>query len=416
MTIEMFARMMDIPIFKAGTHPTMYGPKTFTPEEIDEMLENTQAALPELMEYANAGAYDGANAVYNYMPLPQIINLGHGKYLPEVMKSLAKQITATFSKSGEWIQANLENVPGEVAQFIRDRFPYRSVEILPVFKSKTGQVYRNVIRSIAFLSPDQPPAVSGQIPQVAIAFSQTPKPSESVWVFQCGDAQTPSNQPQELHMDETKQGTGGEQAQTAPASAPDNRILEFQAQLDALKVENTQTKAANAKLAQALAEEQAARLAQQKDQEHRDIELFCQGLLTQDVIGEQGKRFKVAPALVSDDVKQALLALNHHAVLEFSSGSKATSRAFVQQFMTNVIEMAAQGKLLIPMGQEAPAASHITPAKVLNFADIQKQQQAAIDEQVQRLRNINPTMPAGVLLEKARLAAIEANPDLFEME
>lgn len=65
------------------------------------------------------------------------------------------------------LYAKIENVPGEVIDFIKDRrFPQRSVEIYPEFKLGTraeGKIYKNVLKAIALLG-SQMPAVTGMAP------------------------------------------------------------------------------------------------------------------------------------------------------------------------------------------------------------------------------------------------------------
>lgn len=408
--IEEFARLKNLPVFAAGTHPSMQGPKTFTSEELDEAVAGTMEVLPELLEAAEKGAYEGENAVYNTQPIPQLLNLAHNKYLPDTMKQLVKDVKATFKKAGDWVQVNLDNVPGEIAHFIAERFPFRSVEILPIFKSKNGKTYRNVFRSIAFLPPDQPPAVAGQTANVAVEYQQ--QPTESVWTFRFWDVQTPSLPTQEsTPMEEKDVKQDAVVATPPPQDAA--QLLEFQARLTAMEAENASMKTENAKLAQTLKSEQDRNLANERKQEQREIELFCKELTAREITTDDGKRFKVAPAVVTDDLKQALLTLNHLSVLEFASGNKQTLREYVQGMMSGLIEMAAKGSLLVPLGQEVTQTSPIAAPRVVNFAAIQQQQQELIKKHMEFVRLEQPNATANYLRQEATLRAMDENPSLF---
>ena len=167
--IENFARIKDVPVFRAGTHNGL----SFTESEIDDMIASSNECLPFLMESIQQGAYRENKHLANIKKIPPLLNLGHGRFLADSLKDLVKDISVSFTKQGDWIAATYENVKSDVAEFLRERFPLRSVELIPsLFNPLTGKNYKNVIRSVAFLPGDIPPAVAGQTPELAIEFAE----------------------------------------------------------------------------------------------------------------------------------------------------------------------------------------------------------------------------------------------------
>ena len=73
MQIESFAKIKDVPVFRAGTHNGL----TFSDTEIDAMISDTNEALPFLMESMQAGAYRENPHLQGVKGIPAFLNLGH---------------------------------------------------------------------------------------------------------------------------------------------------------------------------------------------------------------------------------------------------------------------------------------------------------------------------------------------------
>ena len=169
--VETFAKIKNVPVFRAGTHNGL----TFSDAEIDEMITSTNECLPFLKESIEQGAYRDNKHLAAVTKIPHFLNLGHQRFLSDSLKELVKDVSVTFHKSGEWIAATFDGVRSDIAEFLKDRFPLRSVELIPeLFNPLNGKTYKNVIRSVAFLPGDIPPAVAGQSADLAIEFEQQP--------------------------------------------------------------------------------------------------------------------------------------------------------------------------------------------------------------------------------------------------
>ena len=125
--VETFAKIKNVPVFRAGTHNGL----TFSDAEIDEMITSTNECLPFLMESIQQGAYRENEHLAHIKKIPPLLNLGHGRFLADSLKDLVKDVSVSFTKQGEWIAATYENVKSDVAEFLRARFPLRSVELIP---------------------------------------------------------------------------------------------------------------------------------------------------------------------------------------------------------------------------------------------------------------------------------------------
>ena len=169
--IETFAKIKNVPVFRAGTHNGL----TFSDAEIDDMIASTNECLPFLKESIEQGAYRDNKHLAAVTKIPHFLNLGHQRFLSDSLKELVKDVSVTFQKSGDWIAATFDGVRSDIAEFLKDRFPLRSVELIPeLFNPLNGKTYKNVIRSVAFLPGDIPPAVAGQSADLAIEFEQQP--------------------------------------------------------------------------------------------------------------------------------------------------------------------------------------------------------------------------------------------------
>lgn len=169
--VESFAKIKNVPVFRSGTHNGL----SFSEKDIDDIIASTNECLPFLMESITQGAYRDNTKLQGVKQIPAFLNLGHNRFLSESLKELVKDVSVSFTKSGEWIAATFDNVRSDIAEFLQARFPLRSVELIPeLFNPLTNKTYRNVIRSVAFLPGDIPPAVAGQTPDLAIEFEQSP--------------------------------------------------------------------------------------------------------------------------------------------------------------------------------------------------------------------------------------------------
>lgn len=175
MSVESFAALKDIPVFRAGTHNGL----TFSDAEIDQAVRDTAECLPFLREAIASGEYRGNDALNaehaaRGLKIPAFINLAHNRFLPDTLKAILTDSTFDLRRVGEWIVASFGNLKADIAEFIRDRFPFRSVELIKnLYNPQTNKTYPLVFRSVAFLPADIPPAVSGQTPELTIEFAQS---------------------------------------------------------------------------------------------------------------------------------------------------------------------------------------------------------------------------------------------------
>lgn len=172
--IETFAKIKDVPIFRAGTHNGL----TFSDAEIDDAIADTAECMPFLIESFKRGEYAGNDKLNDEvrksgLPIPAVINLGHNRFLPETLKEIVASASLSLKRQGEWVVASFDNLKADIAKFIKDRFPFRSVELIRnLFNPMTGKTYPLVFRSVAFLPADIPPAVGGQTPELTLEFAE----------------------------------------------------------------------------------------------------------------------------------------------------------------------------------------------------------------------------------------------------
>jgi hypothetical protein len=242
------------------------------------------------------------------------------------------------------------------SKFIKDRFNYRSIELLPVLKNPLdGKTYRNVIRSIGFLPPDIPPAVAGQNPSLALEFAEEQDGDEYIVVF-TGSAHTHIQEDTTMKIQDESQKTQdvsqeGKVVDARPLDVEEfealkARVLEMEKRESAMREEN---KTLSAQLT-----------AETQKREEQAIHMFCQDMSTRQISDKQGNRYIVAQAFV-DQVKPLLSGLDNSTVVEFSAEKKQTSREAVQELCKQVVELAASGVLVMPIGLEEYAQHHSPP-------------------------------------------------------
>ena len=419
MNIEEFSTLKGVPVFKAGNHDnTLYSDL-----DLDEMVSSFNDNKQYLRKSFDAGAYPENEHIILNKPIPAFLNLNHQRALPQAFKDLCKAATLSLSTQVidgvKWIVADVGNLTGEVADFIKNHFPFRSVEIIPRLKNPTTQTwYKNVIRSIGFLDPKTPPAVVGQNPALTIENQGT---NEGILCFYVHDK---TEQPETLaesteHIEsikpmeiesmskDTKTQTPPvadtqkieEHAQTPLKVAPETpstappvaqpevsvgmfdalqekiKLLE-QANSESIKVRQADQsciKELQSKLAEAQAEREAAELVQ-----------YCHVL---------SHELHLAPVAV-DIISPVLSALDNTAPLEFSETTMTSLKA-VKNMLNAIIGHAKNGTLFVPIEELAADASKV------------------IDPNDKRPQTINDVIQ--VLAEKHSLDAKEDYSKLWDM-
>ena len=312
MTIESFAKIKDVPVFRAGTHNGL----TFSDTEIDAMISDTNEALPFLMESMQAGAYRENPHLQGVKGIPAFLNLGHQKFLPESLKELVKDVSVKFHKQGDWIAATFDNVRSDVAEFLKERFPLRSVEIIPrLFNPLTGREYKNVIRSVAFLPGDIPPAVAGQSPDLAIEFEAAPILTAYSRIDEGESIMKDEETKAEMNADAAKA------VQLAEFQALQTQIKEFEQRLSAAETEK-------AEIQKRLTDAETVNRS-------KDIELFFDKLI---------HAHQVSPVFV--EKAKPLFMQNHNGVITFGATEDAL-KAFAEWVAGNV------DKVAVAIGEKA---------------------------------------------------------------
>lgn len=325
--VETFARIKNVPVFRAGTHNGL----TFSEADIDEMIASSNEALPFIMESIQAGAYRDNPQLQGVKSIPALLNLGHSRFLSESLKELVKDVSIKFQKQGDWITATFDGVKSDIAHFLRERFPLRSVEIIPsLFNPLTGRTHKNVIRSVAFLPGDIPPAVKGQTPELAIEFAETPIVT-AVSRFE----EEKQTMPDELKIEE-------QQAQAA-------EMAELTAQIKAF--EDRLTRAENEKAAL----ETRLNAAETKNKA-ADINMFCAKL---------AHEYGASPAFLGK--MKPLFMQESNGVITFGA-SEELLKGFVEWVVKNADAIAvAIGEKAAPDPNADPAAKK-TPQEMRDLA------------------------------------------------
>ena len=326
--IETFAKIKDVPVFRAGTHNGL----TFSEADIDEMIQSSNEALPFIMESIQAGAYRENPLLQGVKSIPALLNLGHSRFLPDSLKELVKDVSIQFRKQGDWITATFDGVKSDIAHFLRERFPLRSVEIIPsLYNPLTGRTLKNVIRSVAFLPGDITPAVKGQSAELAIEFADMP----ILTAFSQIEEEKPTMSEQ-LEKDE-------EQAIQAA------ELAELTAQIKAF--EDRLTRAENEKAAL----ETRLNAAETKNKA-ADINMFCARLTHE---------YGASPAFM--EKAKPLFMQESNGVITFGA-SEDLLKGFVEWVVKNAESIAvAIGEKAKPDPNEDPAANK-SPQEMRQFA------------------------------------------------
>lgn len=362
MELETFAKIKNVPVFRAGTHNGL----TFSDADIDEAIASTNECLPFLMESIERGEYRENPTLSGVRKIPHLLNLGHGRFLAESLKELVKDLSVSFHKQGDWIAATFDGVRSDVAEFLKDRFPMRSVELIPsLYNPLTGRTYKNVIRSVAFLPGDIPPAVSGQTPDLAIEFEQAP----ILTLFSEFD---------EKEKEAMKDETTGIEMNAEKEAIRAAEFAELTAQIQAFEERLSKTEAEKAAI------EQRLNAAETKNKA-ADIEMFCERLRLE---------HHASPAFM--EKARPLFIREANGVIEFGANEDLL-KGFVEWVVKNAEAIA------VAMGEQAPAEQKEPAPK-----DPQEARKFALDEAAQKL---------GVTLKdnysQVWAFAAKSNPDLF---
>jgi len=156
------ATLLDVPVLRAGKHHSHNaGEIEITEDEIDEIIEASQALAPLVKESFDTGKYRGNESLILHK-MPGFINFVHDGILADTIKERTKGVNVEYGKkffenpeTGErvpWITQTFRDVPSDVAEAIKTRFPKRSVELIPFTNPDTGKSYRMAIRSTAAAS------------------------------------------------------------------------------------------------------------------------------------------------------------------------------------------------------------------------------------------------------------------------
>jgi len=317
------ATIHDVEIFRVGKHNA----EEFPPERVAQMLTNSNACLPYILESIQSGVYAGNEHIDTQSkPIPGLINFAHQRYLRETLKEAVKDVSVEFKRRGDWIIATLKNLKTDLAEFIKDRFPYRSIELIPKLLVN-GQEFTDVIRSIAFLPPDITPAVSGQSPHLAVEYSAD---GGIIKLFsQIIEEEKP------MAEEKTKQD------QTPIVSVDEftalkEKVAEMQAKADKDEQEKNEL--------------QARLQLETTKREQNEIAMFCKGLETD---------LNASPAFLGM-VKPLLERADNHTVIEFAEGRKSPLREELQRVLTEILK--SKDTLTVPIGEFAKQ-THEDPSK-----------------------------------------------------
>jgi hypothetical protein len=226
------------------------------------------------------------------------------------------------------VTADIRNLPADLAQFLKGKFPAISIELIPaLYNTKDGNWYQNVIRSVGFLDPaEMRPAVN--LPADYVLNYSQEQPVSVVTLFCECDPET--QQEKEPMPEETK-----------VTPVPTVSIDEFAA----LKSQVAEMKVQAEKAEQDKKILQAQLLVSTQKQEAQEVEMFCQRLSAD---------LKASPALIAL-VKPLLGKADNQAILEFAADNKTTMREGVKAFVEAVIKM--KDALTVPIGEFSASAS-----------------------------------------------------------
>lgn len=347
------AALIDVPVLRAGKHYSHNaGEIEITEEQLDDILEGSQALIPLIKESLETGIYRG-NETLKLAKMPSFLNLVHDNILAETIKERTKGVNVEYNKkyfehpdTGEqvpWITQTFRDVPADIAEAIKTRFPKRSVELIPYVNPDTGKAYNMAIRSTAFLNnewKETPPAVSGQDDNLQVEFSQGVSP---VLVLFSGDPLTADIN---IQQQEATAMADNKTPETGIVTELQAKLNEQAAELKSYQDLHEAEKAERAKLDAKIMELQA------KD-EKRDVLEYMKDLRGKHLTGADGIVY--APSKAFCDLVEPLIAgTKTSAVIELAEGVKPV-RQTLMSLINEIVELASKdGGMLIALGQLAP--------------------------------------------------------------
>lgn len=382
MDVQKYANLLNVKLFKPGTFkPISHKGKafSFTQEDLQESIQSTNACMDALISGIKTGKYEGNDHIKG--PVPSFINLAHSKLLPTKIKEWTKNVTMALKAAGEYIVGDFLNVDDELAEFLKARFPGRSIELIPKFvHPKTGEIHRNVIRSVGFLPPDLSPAVPGlNKGDWAVQFQESSEEDTGILTFysliegeDVDEILTTNNEEVKTMADEKKVLT--EEKKPMPQAPPSVEkevkhpagvsVAEFEALKAEREAEGKARKALEDRLI-LLEEDNRKKEQRLTDQE---VQAYCDKKVAEGY----------NPAIFSDGFKKALAMANNSDVIEFSADASSTLRSFWQTQFETILKMAADGSIKVPMGENAADAqgkpidespASLKEAKIKEFVD-----------------------------------------------
>jgi hypothetical protein len=347
--IQEFAELKAVKIFKPGVH----NGRKFTEDHLEQMAHNTNECLDYVKKSILQGFYEKNKHIrLKGKPIPSLINLNHQEDLRDTIKDATKNLgIRLYTKviNGiKWLLADYTNVPNDVAKFLKKKYPFRSVEILPpMYHPIKKAVFPWVVRSVGFLDSTTVPAVKGQSNDFVVNYTD-----ENINVIQTFVFDMEAEDEEETFM--------AEDTKKAPDKAPvkskgqEVSVTEFQelkdkieAQEEQINTQENQIQEYKGLLDTEKAEREALRLMMLKqthEQEEKDINFYCDELI---------KHYQIKPVLLSESVRQEFLKLDDQETSEFSEKGEKVQKTQRQFWWDYVAALLTNDTHRVPIGEYA---------------------------------------------------------------
>lgn len=143
------AELRKVEIFAPGT----WNGQSYTNGDMIEMVNNSNRARGEFRA---------------------LLSLNHDEVAPKAVEEAAFGVVVRyylrkFADGLLHVFADFENVPQQILEVIQF-YPNRSIDLYPTFKTKNGEILRNVIACVSFLGSKMPPAVKGMMPDFVMSY------------------------------------------------------------------------------------------------------------------------------------------------------------------------------------------------------------------------------------------------------
>ena len=413
--IDEFARLRDVPVMKAGIH----NGEEFDDARLERMARNTNAAMPYIQESITVGAYRDNPELVLTKPIPGVVNLNHQMLLPETFRDAVKGATLSLKTQMidgvKWLVATVDGLKSDVAHFLANRHPFRSVEIIPTL-NVGGKILTDVVRSIGFLSPDMPPAVAGQTPRLLAEYAEdgilivisefaetTPEhnnntPQEATIMPKKDESQTTDTQAvnisEFMEMQELVAKLNEQMAlmqETLAAATAEKEAAEGEKEM--LIKEAKQSAAEKAKLAADAKKKEEELMVKEKALQQAEVKAFCDKLVHE---------FHASPAFMA--VAQPLIEYMETSSVKEFAGKSVSPRDAVKSAMLSLIDLSAKNAVIVPIGEYAAAASVDAPGT--NDLTPQDQQAAIIASYMETAKKhvSDPTNEKQVYYKAASMA------------